>query len=212
MVGIYDYTVILTYMSVASAISGIGFAFNDRPFLAILCLMLSGLFDMYDGKVARTKKRDQQAINFGIQIDSLADILAFGVLPVAIGYSIGMNTWYYLPIGVIFVLAALIRLAHFNVLEEEIAKTKEGRSTSFIGLPTTSVALILPVVFAARGWCGIYFPAIYAASLLVIAVLFVLKLRFVNKPDTKRMIMMIFLGLLEIIMIMVLFKLWKATR
>ena len=98
MIGIYDYTVILTYLSVCFTVSGLWFAFNEHPFFAVLCLMASGLCDSFDGKVARTKKnRTENEVNFGIQIDSLADLMAYGLLPVAIGYAIGMNEWYYLP-------------------------------------------------------------------------------------------------------------------
>lgn len=202
MIGIYDYTVILTYLSVCSAITGIFFSFNGYTFYAVICLMLSGLFDMFDGKVARTKKRNQKEINFGIQIDSLADILAFGILPVCIGYSIGLNKWYYLPICFIFILGALIRLAHFNVNEEEIAMTKEGRSMSFIGLPTTSVALILPFIYALKKIIDVNFAYIYAGALFIIGFLFVLKANFIRKPDNKKMILFIIIGILELILIL----------
>src|SRR5574344_1553992 len=97
MIGYYDYTVILTYLSVCSGITGMAFAFTHHPFLAIVCLMVSGLCDMFDGKVARTKKRDQKRIQYGIQIDSLADIISFGVLPIIIGLSIGMTNPMIMP-------------------------------------------------------------------------------------------------------------------
>ena len=61
MIGIYDYTVILTYLSVCSAITGIFFSFNGYTFYAVICLMLSGLFDMFDGKVARTKRNQKKS-------------------------------------------------------------------------------------------------------------------------------------------------------
>ena len=202
MIGIYNYTVILTYLSACSAVLGVLLAFKGYSFGAIVCLMASGLLDMFDGKVARTKKRSREEINFGIQIDSLSDIIAFGILPVAIGYSIGMNEWYYLPIACIYVLGALIRLAHFNVNEEEIAKTKEGRSMSFIGLPTTSVALILPFIYALKKIIDVNFAYIYAGALFIIGFLFVLKANFIRKPDNKKMILFIIIGILELILIL----------
>ena len=60
MLGFYNYTVILTYMSLFSAIFGITFAFEGHTFWAVFCLLLSGFCDMFDGKVARTKKRTKQ--------------------------------------------------------------------------------------------------------------------------------------------------------
>ncbi|MDD2208664.1 MAG: CDP-alcohol phosphatidyltransferase family protein [Bacilli bacterium] len=201
-IGIYDYTVILTYLSLCSSVVGISLAFNGHSFFALICLMLSGLFDMFDGKVARTKKRNQREINYGIQIDSLADIIAFGVLPICIGFSLGIKSWYYLPICIAFTLGALIRLAYFNVNEEEVSKTTAGRSTSFIGLPTTSVALILPLVYMFKNWTNEYFQYIYTLALLIISVLFVLNANFIKKPTNKKMIWLIVVGILEVILIL----------
>ncbi len=211
MIGIYDYTVILTYLSICSAVTGIFAAFSGHSFLALTCLMFSGLFDMFDGKVARTKKRNQAEINYGIQIDSLADIIAFGILPICIGYSIGMDKWYYLPICFIFTLGALIRLAHFNVNEEEVAKTTTGRSTSFVGLPTTSVALIIPFIYILKIWTNNYFKYIYAATLLIIGFLFVLKANFIKKPDNKKMFLFIIVGVFELALIIGI-KIWLRLK
>ena len=86
MIGVYDYTVLLTYLGFASGVFGIIEAFNGRIFPAIICLMFSGLCDMFDGKVARTKKkRTVEERHFGIQLDSLSDLVCFGVLPAVIG-------------------------------------------------------------------------------------------------------------------------------
>ena len=123
MIGFYDYTVILTYMSLASAVSGMACAYSGHPIWATLCLLFCGLCDMFDGKVARTKKnRSDEEKAFGIQIDSLSDIVAFGVLPAVIAVTVTGCTWYICAAAVVYVLAGLIRLAYFNVTEEEMQK------------------------------------------------------------------------------------------
>ena len=95
MVGFYNYTVILTYLGVVSAVLGIGLSMYGRTSMAIVCLMISGFCDLFDGSIARTKKqRTENEQKFGIQIDSLADMICFGILPVAIGFSIGLTKWY----------------------------------------------------------------------------------------------------------------------
>ena len=82
MIGFYNYTVILTYMSLISAITGMTFAHAGMFGAAIFCLALSGFFDMFDGKVARRKKdRTDDEKLFGIQLDSLCDVVAFGAFP-----------------------------------------------------------------------------------------------------------------------------------
>ena len=74
---------------------------------------------MFDGKVARTKKdRTEVEKRFGIQIDSLADIVCFGVSPAILCYRMGMRGLTGVAILLFYVLAGLIRLAWFNVSEE----------------------------------------------------------------------------------------------
>ncbi|MEZ4508362.1 MAG: CDP-alcohol phosphatidyltransferase family protein [Eubacteriales bacterium] len=112
MVGFYNYTVILTYFGVVSAVLGIGLSMYGHTSMAIVCLMISGFCDLFDSSIARTKMRTDDEKKFGIQIDSLADMICFGVLPVAIGFSIGLTHWYEAVALIIYVLAALIRLAY----------------------------------------------------------------------------------------------------
>ena len=89
MLGIYDYTVVLTYVSLMVSIGGMMLSVNGHLNLAVLCLAISGLCDMFDGKIARTKKdRTEEEKCFGIQIDSLCDIVCFGVGPAIICYCI----------------------------------------------------------------------------------------------------------------------------
>ena len=91
--GIYDYTVILTYISLGISVFGITRALEGDFKVAIFCLALSGLCDMFDGKIARTKKnRTDDEKNFGIQIDSLCDVVCFGIFPAMICYCLGVNT------------------------------------------------------------------------------------------------------------------------
>lgn len=171
MIGFYDYTVILTYLSLLSGTTGIMLCLNGvgHPYLGMFFLLFSGLCDTFDGKVARSKKnRTEQMKKFGIQIDSLSDLVAFGVLPACIGISLlryaihipGLSgfTCYILSnyqkpatyiltfVAVLYVLAAMIRLAYFNVMEEEDQNRDESGAKIYTGLPVTSAALIFPAV------------------------------------------------------------------
>lgn len=83
MLGFYDYTVVLTYCSVISAVIGIYVSLSGagHPYIGVMLLLLCGLFDTFDGRVARSKKnRTEKEKAFGVQIDSLSDLVAFGVL------------------------------------------------------------------------------------------------------------------------------------
>ena len=147
-IGVYNYTVVLTYISLLFAIFGIVEAFDGNSLIAIICLVCSGICDAFDGTVARTKKDrtdDQKA--FGIQIDSLCDVISFGVCPALICYTLGVQGILGLPLVMFYSLVAVIRLAFFNVLEAKRQQVEEGGNKTYRGLPVTSAAIILPIVY-----------------------------------------------------------------
>ena len=147
-IGFYDYTVVLTYISLISGVLGMRFASLGKIGLAIGCLMLSGFCDLFDGVVARTKKnRSRDEKNFGIQIDSLCDAVCFGVFPAVILYFSGVNTVFGIAILVFYVLCAIIRLAFFNVLEAKRHETEGGCTKSYRGMPVTTAAIIATLGF-----------------------------------------------------------------
>lgn len=148
MIGFYDYTVILTYLSLLSSIFGMTQAIDGHFRTAILCLAFSGLCDMFDGKVARrkTERTDDEKL-FGLQIDSLVDVVAFGVFPIMICYLLGVNsTFGQLALGY-YGICSVIRLAFFNVLETNRQREESGANKYYHGLPITSIAILLPLTF-----------------------------------------------------------------
>lgn len=200
MIGYYDYTVIITYLGLASGVTGIYTAIKDKPTIAIVFLMLAGLCDMLDGVVARTKERTENEKKFGIQIDSLADLVCYGVLPTVIGYSIGLQAPIWQLLFIAYVLAALIRLAYFNVMEEQRqTKTKEARK-EYLGLPVTSVAIILPLVYSLKIYVPTFFPYIYAGTLLLAAIAFLTKFTL-KKLKKDGMILMVLIGIIELLLL-----------
>lgn len=154
LLGIYNYTVVLTYFGMLVAYTGVTLALQGNLHGAIVCLMLSGVCDMFDGKIASTKAdRTLREKRFGIQIDSLSDLICFGVLPAVIIYtaSSGSNLSFY--ISGLYLLCALIRLAWFNVDEEERQSAEAGSRSVYYGLPVTTSALIVPaLVGLGRMW------------------------------------------------------------
>ncbi|MBO7710774.1 MAG: CDP-alcohol phosphatidyltransferase family protein [Lachnospiraceae bacterium] len=228
MIGYYNYTVILTYLSVVSGTLGIIVCLSGigHPFIGMFFLMLSGLCDTFDGRVARTKKdRTAAQISFGIQIDSLADLISFGVLPPCIGiamlrispkYSdvphilhqqVGEPRIIYpvflIGIGILYVLAAVIRLAYFNVLEEHGSSGEKQVRKYFTGLPTTSAALIFPTVLLIQYVTKSELAIIYFGVMLITAFLFVSRIR-VPKPNLKMVFVLLGIGTVEFILLLII--------
>ncbi len=200
MVGYWDYTVILTYLSVASSVVGIFLASHGIFIGAMGCLLLSGLCDMFDGMVARTKKnRTDAEKKFGIQLDSLADVICFGAFPAMLGYSLCRDTESLripaMIVGVLYVLAAIIRLAYYNVTEEIRQQETTEKRKHFEGLPVTTIALIVPALFCAKGILAEAFGVAYIIVLLLVAFAFVIKIK-VRKTGKKGSIVMIIIGIL----------------
>lgn len=187
MIGFYNYTVILTYVGLLFTVFGMTQVFSGNYPIALLCLIVSGICDMFDGMIARTKKdRTKQEKMFGIQIDSLCDVVCFGVYPAVIGYSIVMRENGSQVLGTIacmmFILAAVIRLGYFNVMEMERQEQTTEKRKYYQGLPVTSVDLIMPLIYAICQY-GKLLPLAptYCITLIVISILFVLNIK-IPKP------------------------------
>ena len=191
-IGVYDYTVILTFMSMVSAVTGMTLASGGRYTAAVLCLLLSGLCDAFDGTVARTKKdRTEDEKAFGIQLDSLCDVVSFGVFPAMLCYHLGMQGILGRIILTIYCVCGVMRLAYFNVLEAKRQQVEEGGGKSFRGIPITSAAIIIPVTYCFRFLLkGNAFVAVLHIVLTLMAFLFVLDFR-VPKPDVKKLLVKI---------------------
>lgn len=219
MIGYFNYTVMLTYLSLASAGVGIITTLTfDNPYIGMFCLLFSGLCDAFDGKVARIKKnRTATECKYGIQIDSLSDIVAFGVLPACIGMSMLDNARLNLiacegvvgkafcilayAVTVMYIVTALMRLAYFNVTEEERQKTEEGVRKHYLGLPVTSAAIIFPtfmvVKYVMSRVAETNITPIYFVVMSLCAVAFVTKFQL-KKPGLRTLILFVLIGAVEI--------------
>lgn len=202
MIGFYNYTVILTYIGVVSGVVGIGLAAYERVSMAVVCLMISGFCDLFDGTIAKTRKRDDLEKKFGIQIDSLADLICFGLLPVAIGYSVGITRWYGVIVLAGYALAALIRLAYYNVTEDVLQLTQNTHRTHYDGLPVTTAALLFPLIFTLRPVLGERFPLVYMIWMALIAVAFLTKIK-IKKLGMLGMVVAALLGLAVLICLLI---------
>ena len=144
MIGFYNYTVVLTYIGTFFGFLGITYIWSDNLKASLICLMIAGFCDMFDGKVASTMKRTKNEKRFGVQIDSLSDLICFGVLPSLIGYYCSDRTILHIIISCAYLLCALIRLAWFNVDEENHQEKESGSREIYLGLPVTLAALLFP--------------------------------------------------------------------
>ena len=139
-------------------------ATDSRRFLwtAFLLLPLALVCDVLDGYVARLDRTRQSAL--GADLDSLADVISFGVAPAVLGFTLGLRGGWDMLILTFFVVCGVSRLARFNVTAAALADADTGKVKYFEGTPIpTSIVLVLLLgvaVLAGRIdddlWLGVY--------------------------------------------------------
>lgn len=165
---------LITILAICAGLTGIRLAFENRYELAVGMVLLAAFLDGIDGRVARLLKASSK---FGVQMDSLADIINFGVAPALVLYVFVLDQarsigWIA---ALIFAIAAGLRLARFNVMAERETKAS-WQSEYFVGVPAPAGAMLvmLPVYV---GFLGVapsqLFALISSAYTVVIAFLLV---------------------------------------
>lgn len=136
-----DLPNICSLLGLLSAVIGIYFAIQGNFPLAIIGVLWAVLFDWYDGIIARKlKNRTKVQGEFGAQLDSMIDIVSFGILPAIILLSFGNYNIWFLPGAFVIIAASAIRLTYFNVYGLIDDKTYKG-------FPLDNNVLILAFVF-----------------------------------------------------------------
>lgn len=143
------------WFTLANAFCGTGAIFASMRFLqegivqdliiGMALIPLAFVFDVFDGKIARWRK---VASTLGRELDSLSDVISFGVAPAALGYACGLQggwDWFVLSF---FVCCGVSRLARYNVTAEQLSGD-EGKVRYFEGTPIPTSVVIVGLLFAA---------------------------------------------------------------
>ena len=178
ILGAYNLACLLSLSGLVAAIAAIVLSSTGEIELALVCLMLAGLADLFDGFVARRLKRSDYEKEFGVQLDTVVDVVAFVVTPFVIAFNAGLRSLPALVLMAAFAVGGAVRLAHFNTLSAQGA----DQSTHHRGLPVTYTALIFPVLFIVRDLVPmVTFRILLGAAFPLIGVLFVVD-RPIRKP------------------------------
>ncbi|MGL4199581.1 MAG: CDP-alcohol phosphatidyltransferase family protein [Allorhizobium sp.] len=168
---------LITVLAICAGLTGIRLAFENRYELAVAMVLAAAFLDGIDGRIARMMKATSK---FGAQMDSLADIINFGVAPALVLYVFVLDQARSLGwiAALIYAIAAGLRLARFNVMAERETKAP-WQSEFFVGVPAPAgAALVLLPVYL--GFLGVAPVGIFAygstAYTIVIAYLLVSRL------------------------------------
>jgi CDP-diacylglycerol--serine O-phosphatidyltransferase len=132
---------LITVLAICAGLSGIRMAFENRFETAVLMVLIAAFLDGMDGRIARLFKASSK---FGAQMDSLADIVNFGVAPALVLYAYlldraGSPGWIA---ALLFVIACGLRLARFNVLDDD-KERPAWQSEYFVGIPAPAGAAVV---------------------------------------------------------------------
>lgn len=143
------------WFTLGNAISGVGALFSTMTYLqtgdirhiyfACGLLIAALIFDVLDGRIARWR---QKTSDIGRELDSLADIISFGVAPAVMGYALGMNGFFDRIVLAYFVACGVSRLARYNVTAEELSAGSD-KVKYFEGTPIPTSLLIVGILFFA---------------------------------------------------------------
>jgi len=128
-------------------------ASGERRFLwsAFVLLPAALVCDLLDGYVARLNRARQSRL--GADLDSLADVISFGVAPAILGFTLGLRGGWDMLLLTYFVVCGVSRLARFNVTAEALADTDTGKVKYFEGTPIPT-SVLLTALLAGAIWQG----------------------------------------------------------
>ena len=196
----------LTIVGLCCGATAIRFSLSDQWKAAVVAIVCAAIFDMLDGRAARLFGADSK---FGAQLDSLADLVSFGIAPSVLVY---MWTLYHAngagwALSLIFCVCCAIRLARFNIesdVETEDGEEEVESGAHFTGVPTPAAAclILLPMLLSFQFSDPIFRdPIMTGAMVALVSFLMVSRLRTVSfkklrVPRHMKAPLMMFVGLL----------------
>lgn len=175
---------IITFMEIGLTVLGIFFCFQSKLEFSIILLVLAGICDAFDGTFAKKINKNENL--YGVELDSLADIVSFGIFPVCIYLAMGFDNFIEIILYVAFIICGITRLAYYNV--------KSADQEYFHGIPITCSSIILPILFLITRN-----EIIFCLSLCILSALYVVDIR-IKKLGTKGKIFLAIAGVLTIIL------------
>ena len=196
VIGYYNFADIVTMLGLMCGILAC-FLSPAHPVIAMALLALAALCDSMDGKIARANKnRTKREKFYGVQLDSLCDVVSFGVAPCVVAFNFGYNTAFDLVLYALFVACGAIRLANFNT--EAAVDTPDLKMTHFTGVPIPFSVMLFPIPMILHlltdGNAGWLFRILF----LAIGFGYISRLR-IPKPTTKQQLFMIGLETIAIL-------------
>lgn len=165
---------VFTGLNLACGFTSLIFCLESHWTFSALAIIFSVIFDGIDGFIAR---QISASTEFGKELDSLVDVVCFGVAPSLLGYVFVYQQFNLLASLVLFVylLCSILRLARYNIV------TKEKNENYFTGLPTTaSAAFLASFILMYRKYVHIPNPVVFFLLVLLLSLLMISRIKYIN--------------------------------
>jgi len=154
-------------------------AFEGHVTAACWFVVLAGALDVLDGRAARLAGATSQ---FGVELDSLADFLSFGVAPAVLVHSIKLNSlgkWGWV-ISVVYIMAASYRLARYNLM----ADAEEKKDFLGMPVPVAAFGLVSYIIFSYGLWSELRYDEILVSMIIAFSFIMVSQIQYDTMPET----------------------------
>ena len=180
VIGYYNLANFVTLSGLACSLLACFMITSGNMFLAMLCLCLAALCDAMDGRIARaTPSVTKKGRFYGVQLDSLCDMVSFGAVPCFVAYQMGYNGTFDILLYMLFVICGAIRLANFNT--DAAAEGEPVRMKYFTGIPIPFSAVLFPLLAIVHMLAGHLF-LLFRLVFLLVGVGYILRIK-VPKPS-----------------------------
>jgi CDP-diacylglycerol--serine O-phosphatidyltransferase len=173
---------IITTFSLACGFLSIIFSLGGHFTLAAWLVIASVVLDGLDGQLARKINFSSE---FGKELDSLVDVVSFGIAPAVLGYLFIYKNFHFIAIIVLFInlTCSVMRLAKYNITPEE------KMTKYFYGLPTTvGGGLLVAFILIHKQYAKLPQPTVFLALVLLLALLMISKIRYLNLDGLKQVL------------------------
>lgn len=200
-IGYYRSCDLLTMTGTFMALLGCILAINGSKLSPIFCLIASGICDAFDGKLARRKDYPEEQSVYGVQLDSLSDMVSFGLFPLVLTVCNLPARSYLAWIAIIFYsICGMIRLAYFNTMD--ICNISE--KGYFVGVPITFISICYPIVYIISVYLKFkYFNIVVPIFFTIVGLSFIYRIR-IKKLDDNGKIVLSLIGIIFIALMIVL--------
>lgn len=198
-IGFYRACDFVTMLGCFMALLGCILAINGSKLIPIFCLVLAGICDAFDGVLARKGKFVNEQSVYGRELDSLSDMISFGLFPLVLTVcNLPSNSYFAWVCIIFYTLCGMIRLAYFNMMDIcEISDKKY-----FVGVPITFISICYPIVYLICYYFDFkYFNIIAPLFFMLVGLSFIYRVKIRKLTNNDKIILCLVAGVLVIVLI-----------